>query len=128
LVKAVVDKLFGGASSLKQGNYCRYELLEEVLPLINSKGIRLESILYTVSKANYCRITFKVGDVRVTFDTVGFDYDEEDPSQKVIELSLEFSGEDNWAEGDWSIKFRAQELEFLSKMLRNKRGKREEKG
>jgi len=114
----VVD-LFGGASSLGRFRRSpRYEALEEAVSLLRSKGVDPGNVLQIVSRADYCNVIFMVGDVEVSFDTLGFEDLSSD--QLVVELSLKFSNRDKGADKEWSYIFKAKEFELLSRMLKKK--------
>ena len=118
LCVGVVD-LFGGASSLGMFKRSpRYEALEEAVSLLRSKGVDPGSVLQIVSRAEYCNVIFMVGDVEVSFDTLGFEDLSSD--QLIVELSLKFSNRDKGADKEWSYIFKAKEFELLSRMLKKK--------
>jgi len=105
----------------------RYELLEEAVYLLRSKGVNPESVLYAVSKACYCDIKFTVGNVKVTFCSIGFDDDEESLRKRIV-LSLEYGREEDWEESQQSCcYFRVGELAFLSKLKGEERQRRRER-
>jgi hypothetical protein len=46
-------------------------------------GVNPESVLHAVSKACYCEIKFSIGNVNVTFCSIGFDDDEESLRKRI---------------------------------------------
>ena len=111
--------LFGGTSSVGRFKRSpRYEALEEAVSLLRSKGVDPGSVLQIVSRANHCNVIFMVGDVEVSFDTLGFE--DLNSDQLIVELSLKFSNRDKGADKEWSYIFKAKEFELLSRMLKKK--------